>query len=121
MYVLKTFDENQANRCIRRIVLPDFTAQLFLFCLRFSNYLNCVILQNLFNSFFHLVHVLRGEPKCWYSVPGSEAGAFEKVSCDSNILKYLLNKIHTIRANFRFLRIYMLQKYLCFVFCCFLL
>ena len=22
---------------------------------------------------------LRGEPKCWYSVPGSEAGAFEKV------------------------------------------
>lgn len=22
---------------------------------------------------------LRGEPKCWYSVPGSKAGAFEKV------------------------------------------
>jgi len=24
-------------------------------------------------------HVCRGEPKCWYGVPGAEASAFEKV------------------------------------------
>lgn len=26
-----------------------------------------------------LLYVLRGEPKCWYSVPGNEANSFEKV------------------------------------------
>lgn len=34
-------------------------------------------------------HVFRGEPKCWYSVPGSEANAFEKVRLLSDISKKL--------------------------------
>lgn len=39
----------------------------------------------LFGSFLfkktaiYIYRLCRGEPKCWYSVPGSEANAFEKV------------------------------------------
>lgn len=33
----------------------------------------------LFEVWWFLFYVCRGEPKCWYSVPGNEASAFEKV------------------------------------------
>nr|GMD96046.1 lysine-specific demethylase 5B [Ipomoea batatas] len=44
-------------------------------------------LQHFYIEHYHCTHcssfIFRGEPKCWYSVPGSEVHAFEKVMRNS--------------------------------------
>lgn len=46
-------------------------SEVFLLCI-------CLLTSSA-HALYH-VYTFRGEPKCWYSVPGSEADAFEKVS-----------------------------------------
>lgn len=45
--------------------------------------LSCIFFKK--SSIYYYI-LCRGEPKCWYSVPGQEADAFEKVVFSSYII-----------------------------------